>query len=321
MSVNNVVACAVLKPNTGFGNCVLDWALVKGVIFAPDNYSIPTASVAGAITQLKADILNDVYASRIFPVYGIIPTANNTETLPQVTNPDGSKETVRDVFYDITYKTAFGKFCLQWRLRQLINNVNKSFFLYDANGVIWGTNVGDGNVTAIKPNSSWANVPTPNTGAATTDYTFNLNFYGPLIADYPATIDFRGQSGGGLAFLKNLKGLQDVTITKVARATNVLTVTAITNCGTTNLYDLYPSALAAVNQWAAFADASGAPGNVITITSVTALSNSKSFVITVDTTDPDYVAGAPIWVSMAGPTETYPVLMTGYESQPASIVV
>lgn len=321
MSVNNVVACATLRPNTGFGNCVLDWALVKGVIFAPDNYSIPTSSVANAITQLKADILNDVYSLRIFPVYGIIPTANNTETLPQVTNPDGSKETVRDVFYDITYKTAFGKFCLQYRLRQLINNVNKSFFLYDANGVIWGTNVGDNNCTAIKPNSSWANVPTPNTGAATTDYTFNLNFFGPLIADYPATIDFRGQSGGGLAFLKNLKGLQDVTIAKVLRAANVLTVSAITNCGTTNLGSLYPTQLAAVDMWNAFADASGAPGNALTITSVAYVANSNSFAITIDTTDPDYVAGAPIWLGFAGPTETYPVLMTGYEAIPVSIVV
>lgn len=321
MSVKNVVACATLRANTGFGNCVLDWALIKGVIFAPDNYSIPTSSVAAAIAQMKADIINDVYASRIFPVYGIIPTANNTETLPQVTNPDGSKETVRDVFYDITYKTAFGKFCLQYRLRQLINNVNKSFFLYDSNGVIWGTDSGDGNCSAIKPNSSWANVPVPNTGAATTDYTFNLNFFGPLIADFPATIDFRGSSGGGLAFLKNLKGLQDVTIAKVTRATNVLTVTAITNCGTTNLYDLYPSILAAVNQWAAFADAAGSPGNALTITSVTANANSKSFVITIDTTDPDYTAGAPIWIALAGPTETFPVLLTGYEALPVSIVV
>lgn len=321
MSVKNVVVCNSKRSNTGFGNCVLDLAYIAGVIWAPDGYAIPTSSVAAAITAIKADILNDVYASRLFPVPGIVAPTDSTETLPVTTNPDGSKEVVRDVFYDWTMKNGFGKFCLQYRLRKLINGQNKSFFLFDKNGVIWGTDVGDGNVTAYKPNLSWANVPKINTGAAATEYTFNINFDATLLADYPATIDFRATGGGGYAFLKNLQGLQDVDIAKVSRATAVLTVTAITNCGTTNLYDLYPSALAAVNMWAAFADVNGTPGNSLTISSVAAVANSKSFAITIDTTDPDYTAGAPIWVALAGPTETYPTLLKGYEALPVSIVV
>jgi hypothetical protein len=212
-----------------------------------------------------------------------------------------------------------GRFCLNYRLRQIINYQNKSFFFFTKDGLLWGTDTGDGNVTAFKPNLTWANAPKLNTGAAPTEYSFNVNFDSTLLSDNPAFIDFR--ANGGYAFLKSLTGLQDVDIAKVTRAANVVTVSAITDCGTSNLYALYPSLLAAVNQWAAFADNNGAPGNSLTITSVAGVANSSSFAITIDTTDPDYVAGAPIWISLAGPTETFPVLLKGYESVPVSITV
>jgi len=319
MSVKNVINCKNRRANTGYGNCTVDLAFIAGFIWAPDNYKIPTTTVAAAITKIQTDIINDVFELRLFPVPGIVAPTDNTETLPVVTYADGSKAVPRDVFFDWTFQNGGGRFCLNYRLRALLNYQNKSFFFFDKNGVLWGTDTGDGMITAIKPNLTWANVPKLNTGAAPTEYLFNVNYDATLLADYPAFIDF--SKNGGYAFLKSLSGLQDVDIAKVTRAANVLTVSAFTNCGSSNLAELYPTQLAAANQWNAFADLNGAPGNALTITSVTYNANSKSFVITIDTSDPDYVAGAPIWVSLAGPTETYPVLLTGYESAPVSIVV
>ena len=319
MGVKNVLYCKPKNANTGTGSCVVDIGYIAGFIWAPDNYKIPTASVQGAITNINQGIIADIYASRLFPVPGIVAPTDSSETLPITTYPDGSKAASRDIFYDWTFQNGTGKFCLSTRLRSLLNGSNKSFFFYDKFGRLYGTDTGDGSVTSIKPNFTHANAFKLNTGAAPTVYDFQVNFDSGLVNDAIAFIDFN--ANGGYPYLKTLMGLQDVDIVKVSRAVNVLTVVPQTNCGTSNLATLYPTLLANIALWAAFADANGAPGNSLDISSVAYVANSQSFAVTISTTDPDYVANAPIWLGFAGPTETYPVLLTGYEALPVSITV
>jgi hypothetical protein len=320
MSVKNVLNCKPKNSNTGFGACVVDIGFITGFIWAPDNYKIPAeVSIAAAITNIQNGIIADVYANRLFPVPGIVAPTDSTETLPVVTYPDGSKAVVRDIFYDWTFQNGQGKYCLGTRLRALINGNNKSFYFYDKFGRLYGTDTGDGMITSIKPNLSWANAFKLNTGAAPTEYSFQINFEATLINDSIAFLDFT--NNGGYAFLKTLSGLQDVDISKVLRAANVLTVSAVTDCGSSNLGTLYGVTLAVPGAWAAYNDINGTPGNVIAITGVTYSAANNNYAITVDTTDPNYSAGAPIWVGLAGPTETYPILMTGYEGLPVSITV
>jgi len=320
MSVKNVLNCKPRNANTGYGSCVVDIGFIAGFIWAPDNYKIPAAtSVAAAITAIQNGIIADVYANRLFPVPGIVAPTDNSETLPVVTYPDGSKAVVRDIFYDWTFQNGFGKYCLSTRLRALINGNNKSFYFFDKFGRLYGTDTGDGMITAIKPNLTWANAFKLNTGAAPTEYSFQVNFDATLINDNIAFLDF--SNNGGYAFLKTLSGLQDVDITKVSRTVNAMVVSAVTDCGTSNLGSLYGNTLAVINQWAAYADLNGSPGNVIAISGVTYSAVTNAYTVTVSTSDPNYTAGAPIWVGLAGPTETFPVLMTGYEGLPVSIAI
>lgn len=319
MSVQNVAICAFNRTgNTGFGACVVDIGYIGAILFAPDNYKIPTTSVAGAITAIQADILNDNPALRLYPVSGLVqPTANDEAATIQTFN-DGSKALVKEGFYDWTFQFVKGAFCLSFRLR-MANGLNRSFFLIDKNGRIYGTNTGDGMVTAIKPALAWTNPFKLNDGTKVTEYSTFINFDPTYLNDYPAFIDFK--NNGGFAFLSSLIGLQDVTLAKISRAVAVLKVSAFTACGTVNLYTLYGATLASAGLWKAYADNAGAPGNALTITSVATDANVQGYTVTIDTSDPDYTAGAPIWVSLAGPTELAVAVSAGYESNVVSIGV
>lgn len=322
--LQNVAICNTKGAgNTGFGSCVVDIGYIAAIWFAPDNFKIPTASITaattGALAVINAAILNDLPAQRLYPVPGIVKLTDGTEADTIVTYPDGTKALVKEGRYALTLQFVKGAFCLSYRLR-MANGLNRSFFLIDKNGRIYGTDTGDGKVTAIKPDFAWTNGFKFNDGTNPAEYSTMVEFDKTYLNDYPSFLDFK--NNGGYAALLAMSGLQDVVIEKVTRSVAVINVTAKTACGTTNLFDLYGATLASGSLWVAYTDSvitPGTPGNALTIVSVASNTNAKAYTITIDTTDPDYVVGAPIWIGLAGPTETQPALLAGYESNLVSI--
>lgn len=315
--LQNIAICSTKGAgNTGTGNCVVDVGYIGAIWFAADNFKIPTTSIAAALTAINAAILNDNPSQRLYPVSGLVQNTDSSEANTIQTFNDGSKALVKEGFYDWTFQFTKGAFCLSYRLR-MANGLNRSFFIIDKNGRIYGTDTGDGMITAIKPALAWTNAFKLNDGTKVTEYSTMVNFDPTFLNDYPSFLDFK--NNGGYGALLGLTGLQDVTVAKVSRSVAVLNVSAKTSCGTSNLFDLYGATLASTSLWLAFADNAGVPGNALTITSVASNTNAKAYTITIDTTDPDYVVSAPIWISLAGPTETQPVLLAGYESNIVSI--
>ena len=64
-----------------------------------------------------------------------------------------------------------------------------------------------------------------------------------------------------------------------------------------------------------------AAGALLTLTSVAYDANVQGWTLTLDATDPDYTAGAPVQVSLAGPTDLSVLLVKGYESNTITVTV
>lgn len=303
MSVKNFLNCSgQLAANTGFGLCVNDIKFIKGIFFVPTGTLLTTASIAALKTALAAIIKNDSPNARAYPLHKIVTPTDNSEDIQIQTFADGSKAVSRDVVYDWTFQFTDGAFCLSYALQQA-NGLNMDFFLYDAGAKLIGTQPADGsdNLMSINPSLQWTIPWKLPTGTEVTVYATRVSFDSYQVNKSIAFVDFT--KDGGLAYLKSLKGLQNILLTKISRAVAVLKIGAYTSCGTVDLSQVYTTELAVASLWRAYA----VNGNSLTITSVAYDANVKGFTVTIDTSDPDYVAGDPITVGL-GPVS---VLTTG----------
>lgn len=323
MGLQNKLICGVNNGgNTGFGECVVDIGLIMGILFVPKNTEFALTDLATLKTALEAAILNDVPSERIYPVQGFVALTDNSEDLTIQTFGYGGKQVVREGDIDLTFQFVDGAFCLNYNLRKA-NGLNKHFFLIDKNGKLIGTQGSAADtLKAITPSLQWTPPFKLNDGSAVTMYSTRVSFSPSQINENISFVDFNDAAGtGGYAYLASLAGLQNIALAKISRAVAVLKVSAKTACGTVDLYDLYADDLADEALWVANKDVAGVPGAVLTITSVAKDDNAKGWTVTIDTEDPDYSIGAPIWIKLAGPTTLEPVLGGGYESNNISVAV
>lgn len=314
MGLLNDINCApVGRGNTGYGSCVVAPGMVTGEIRIPKGTEIPFTDLTALKTAITAGINNNTTTLRYYPVVGLIPQADNTEDVSIITYNDGTKQIGTEGKYDYTFILPLGgKFCLTHRLRKH-NALSEDILLIIDNKYLWGTEGSTPTmIKGISPSFAYAQPVRFQQEAGTpTQYMYRVSFEPTQVNDRPQIVTFTD------GFLASLQGLQDVALSKVSRAANVLTVKAKTACGTVDLYDAFSVQLAAVAAWRASTPA----GADLTITSVTAVPNTKSFAITVSTSDPDYVAGADIIVQLAGPTDLKALNVVGYESDALTVTV
>lgn len=297
MSIANTLYCNTKKlRNTGFGNCVVDIGTMRGIFYVPKGTVLTTASIAAFKTALAALIANDDPYLRGYPVHGFVGPTDSSEDLTIQTFPYGGKAVVKEGDYDWLFQFTNGKFCLNIALRGM-NGIDQDFFIYDANARIYGTDPGDGTDTikAIEPTLKWTAPFKLPDGSAVTVYGTRVAFAPYQINEGVRFVDLGGN--GGLAYIKSLKGLQDIALTKISRATNVMKIGTYTSCGSIDLSgaSYFQTLLASASLWRVYAPT----GNAITITSVAYDANVKGFTVTVDATDPDYVAGDTFTVTLA----------------------
>lgn len=298
MGILNALNC--VKPgtgNTGYGDCVLDIGRIVGLILVPKDTEIVFTDVATLKTAIAAAILSNDPYSRYYPVSKLVPQADNSGDLSVQTYPDGTVVVTGEGNYDWTFDQLGGKNCLASRLRKH-NGSSEDVLLIDQYGHLLGINgVAANSIKGFSPSIKFALAPVLSPGNdAVTAYRYRLSFDKSQLADNLAVVDF-----GTDKSILSLTGLQDVALSQgAARAANVVTIKAKTACGTVDMYDLYADALAVVGAWAVTRTSTG---NVITVTGVAKNANVKGWDITVDSSDPDYVATAgQLTISLAGPT-------------------
>lgn len=311
MDVANVIAnCDVAGGNTGVGACFNNIRFIKAIIFVPAYKSYTTASIAAFKAVLEADILADDPLQRAYPVQGLVkPTDNSTAPVFEPF-PDGSVAQVNNGFYDWTFQFIKGGLCLSIAL-QRANGSNRWFFIIDDQGRVYGVNAGEGLIQGVNPNLTFTPPFTLNTGTNVAVYATRVNFSTDQLNVNAKILDFGND--GGLNYLSGLNGLQDVKILQgAARALGVLKVQAFTACGTVDLHALYDTELAVVSGWRARNKATKKP---IPVTAVADDTVNLGWTVTLDTASANYSAAAnSIEVALNGPTETYPLVSVGFES-------
>lgn len=292
MSILNIANCAVNSGNTGIGDCAFDPKQLVGGFLVPKSFVLTAAQLLSkdlSLAALKAAASANLPSQRIYPLPLTLTLTNNSETPVKETYGYGAQVTVRDGMYIFNQRYADGVLCLSNQLMKFNGN-RYNWLGLDSEGNIWGTKV-DETLKGIPLNEFYNNPITPATGESVTQYSYDLSFNKNYLNQDIAFINL------GLAQVQAIKGLQNIVAKQVtAKPANTFTVKLITGCGggIDDLYDLYATPLAdALN----FRVTNASTGNTINITSVAAVPGSKSFLFTLDATDPDYVAGADVVLS------------------------
>jgi hypothetical protein len=303
----NELVCAADVANTGYGNCYLDMQQIIGAILVPNGYKLTAAELQTLSTTLAADAKVVNKLNRIYPVGGFLQITDNSEDKTIQTFGYGGKKVTKEGSYDWSFQFTEGGLCLLKALRSFNSNGKWSVLFYDSNFVLFGTTGSEaGALYGIPTEMIWAAPWKPNDGTNTAMYMIQFNFQPRYIND--ALGYFQADST-----LAEVTGLQDITLTKNTwvEATGVANVTVASTCGT-NLGEVYPTELAAAGVWTAVNANTGA---AITITSVAYVSATKTFNVTIDTTDPDFPAGTQgILLNLAANSVLEAASIIGFES-------
>lgn len=309
----NVKKCSTSYGNTAVGDCWNDVGIVRGFIKVPLNKVYDAGDIAELKTQLASDILADNPQLRIYPLQNIEVVTSATGTPPEQTFAStGRKIISSDAPYDFTYQWFDGGFCLHYAMRKSKGTTGAYIFI-DSKGQLIaqsaeaGTDKIKGIVAYNWTNQfGWQIAPD-----AVSVYSTRLIFDAEQVNENIAILDFSDY--GGISYLQSLNGLFNVKLSQVVdRAAAVIKVRANVGCSDTDMFDSYSDALSVATAWNAVKIANGAQVN---IKSVAPDPTTKSWIVTLDDADPDYVAtkGA-ILFSMAGPTELASLEVVGFES-------
>lgn len=308
---NTIANCVQPGGNTGIGSCFNDLGVPVGAFIVPYGATYDTSSVANFLTAMQAATLNDDPLQRVYPIHELLQVTDSTPAnTTQTFNSTGAMFVVREGYFNWTFQFVKGGLCLLIALRKF-NGQNWNIMFYDSYGKVWTMDAGSGLGAGANPNNYWANTYKIADGTKLTEYTFTVDIEPTQFLDNMKLIDFA--ASGGLATLKTIVGLQNVTLVQlVARSTNVLKIGAVTSCGTVNMHNKYATQLAATGAWVA---TNKSTGSIIAITSVADDTTDGGWTITLNASDPNYTATAGgILISLAGPTELNGLLVKGFES-------
>ncbi len=310
MNYLNIPICASEFGNTGVGECIKEIKKIIGAIQVPKSFRITPEDLA----DLQAFFVQKTHAAigaRVFPYWGLVLTADNTEEPTIQTDAYGGKTLTRVGDYDLTYQ-------MKTVGPDIYGNIEKNagkgkyFLLVDEDYTIVGKKheASLGGILIdefIVPPSRFA------TGDAASLYTLRLLFGSAQLR--------KGGLGyvtvGDASIVDSIQGLQDVKVTLAAQEDNVLKIVLKTAAGGTNLYPAHSTQLAAAAAWVAREVESG---DVIDITSVTADptldGGNGGFTVTLDAGDYGGLApGDQFTINLAAPSvlAANPINLEGYE--------
>lgn len=307
----NQVVCAQGGANTGIGDCFFDPKNFVRTFIVPANFKLTETQLLtpeATLTALQDAAKADLAANRIYPTPEIQGITDNSEDVVTQTLGYGSPFVVRDGKYAFQFQYTKGGLCISNALRKFNSN-SVRLIIIDAEGYVIGTRVGN-EIQGIPLDVFYARPMKPNDGSNIAVYSYQVTFNPVYLNE---KVGFMKLS---LADLLMIDGLQNINILKSSRAAAVLKVKTLAGCSQVNLYDTYATELADDALWVAKMN-----GKSVDIVSVATDPNIEGFTVTLDTTDPDYVAGAPVTLSLEVVSALEAAGIVGYESVPAVITL
>jgi len=295
----NKIICLAGGANTGFGDCTLDPKNVVAIFIVPIGATVLEADLTdfGAYLQTK---INEADASqRWYPVNDFVAITDNSEDPTIESFGYGGKAVSREGEYDWTLRFVDGGLCLLKSLRKF-NNTKKAIFFVDADGVLFGTTVGE-TMQSIPLTMYYASPWKVNDGSASTVYNIRLSFKAKPANDDVAFVDL---SAMGLV-MSSFKGLQNLSLVVLDPAGAPITnVRVLSGCDRKNLFEEFSVLLADPALW----KATDVDGLVLTVSAVTANSTLQAFAVTVSSAAKSY------FVELVDPEALDTAGVSGYES-------
>lgn len=315
MSIRNKINCATRVRNVGVGKCSLHIKEVRGEILVPKGWKIPASALlsqAAFRAYLEAAIIADDPLQRIYPVKGFAALTDNSEEVVVQTLAYGQQLVVRDGNVNWTFQYYDGGICLSNALRSF-NGADYDTLFWDSQNILFGTTIaeadGSFSVGGVPQDMLYALPWTANDGA-------NVSMYRIAHSFQPAYINERIGYVQAEFNLADLNGLKNISLVPVSSAAGVITFQALTGCDGENMYSAYSADLADELLYTAVNAETGA---LIAIDTVTAgAAAAQTFILTLDTADPDYptTADGLVTISMVGPTALAAAGIEGFEGLP-----
>lgn len=315
-NIINAIQCGTNVKNTGVCDCFLDPKLITGAILIPKGRVLTQAEV-NAIQATLEGLVEDTSANRIYPIQNFVAVTDGSAEPTEQTFGYGSIEPVREGSYNLTFQYRTGGVNLSNALRSFNGLTAKYAALFIENqNILIGTKKDDATGAV-----GVAGVPLE----VLYNFPWKVND-GTNLASYRIRFGFRPEwVNENIAFVKvattdymlsELVGLEDITLTINAtdEVADTVDITATTDCGSTNLYDLFADELATPTAWVV----KDAAGNLITHT-VAKNTVTEGWTITYTTaelTDGDTI-------ELAAPTvlAAAPINVSGYESNIVTVVL
>jgi len=321
MATLNLLTCDTASGNTGIGKCVRMLQAAVGGFFIPKGTGISAADAVNLKTFIAGKVHAAVYAERWHPVgnWNTI-TAQDQEEVTQ-TFEDGSSYTNRDGYYSAMYRHLNGQ-CFHQSLRRFEGRQEQYDYLeVDKDGRLVG--VAGYNAAGLEMlygfDLSRIHIPnlTRATQAEAVGYWLTLDLADATeMNDRVMMMDAKDVQGikfNPLAYAKS-QSVKDVflsNLTPSGAASGVFTIFVAEGCNDVSIGKTYGAALTAANV-VAKNKTTGAP---ITVTSfVVQATDAAPYILTLDTTDPDYPATGYIELTLTGVTSLFTALGNYYEA-------
>lgn len=302
----NKIFCGQDAKNTGICDCFFDPKLIVGAILVPRNKVFTQEELLDANVQATFEaLIEETKKNRIFPVQGFVAITDNSEEPVEQTYGYGTIEPVRDGNYNWVFGFRKGGINLSNALRTYNGQTSKYavIFIESQNHLLGTTRKdinGDNGLAGIPLEVLFTYPWKANDGSNLASYRIKFNFLPIYINE---NIAFKKVSVTSYV-LQELVGLADIELGLLDGSGTALTIGAETDCGSTNLYDLYADEFANEEAW----EAEDEDGASIAVTSAVKNDDLKGW---------DLVfASAPAVVRMAPPATLAdaPVNVSGYES-------
>lgn len=313
----NKIFCGSDVKNTGVCECFFDPKLITGAIFVPKGLVLPNSALTDAdIATTMANLISAAKASRIFPFPSFVNITPNTEDPTRQTFGYGSIATVREGNYDWLLQFRQGGVNASNALRTFNGLTGKYAVIFiESSNILIGTSKtdenGDAGLAGIPLEDIYTRPWSPSDGSNTATYATQFTFKPVYINE---NIAFKKVSTSSL-LLSELTGLEDVVLELVGIEDDVAAVRADTDCGSTDIYDLYADELANPEAWVV----KDADGEIKEIDSVQKNDGPKNWTIELATTD--FEDGDTIQLAAPSVLAQTPMSVNGYESNVLTVTL
>lgn len=312
----NKIFCAQDVKNTGICECFFDPKLITGAIFVPKSKVFTSAELLDAtIAATLAALISATKTSRIFPFQPFEAITDNTEEPTRQTFGYGTVKTVREGKYNWAFQFLNGGLNLSNALRTFNGLIGKYAVIFiESQNTLIGTSKldanGDWGLAGVPMSDIYTRPWRPSDGTNVANYTIEFSFDPVYINE---KIAFKKVAVDSY-LLSELVGLEDIKLSfaegeEPTEGGTEAVVLAETDCGSTDVFDLYAAELAQAAAWVV-TDSAGAAK---TVASVTQNADLKGWNLT--------LGGGDVWedgdkVSLAAPVVlgADPINVVGYES-------